>query len=667
MVSGSTSDESAVYRDDDLLIPVGGETVAASRYAPPDSRDPRPSLLMYIPYHKDVFTPQTTAAPLVEYLARSGYNVVTADVVGTGASSGVKPKPGSMDEGHQAVELIDWLVDQPWATDSVGMFGISYGATTSLKAAALNPDHLDAIVPIHGPHTQYRDTYQGGAFAFYRMGSWTTYMQVLQALPPTRRDDEGRWADIWRRRLDSLEDHDPWLFDFLEHEAKDDYWTGTDVAVENIRVPTFAVCGWRDRYARSTTEYYDAIDAPKRLLLGPWRHEMPHRGRESAIDFRPQVVEWFDHHLTNAETAVPERPDIAVWTERDGGGEIDAGHWRELKSWPVLPQDEAGEATADVDEIAFSATPDGLLATGEFVAGTVESTRAYDHSVGLNSPADVYVASEPADTTADDVRSITFETDPLESPTELTGTGAVDLQVSATTSDPYLVARVVDVAPDGVSTLVTHGELWTVRRNGFQLTDDLAPGESYTITVPLKPKSHVFEAGHRIRLAVSAAYFPLNLPPGKQGKVTLWSSPRAPTTLRFPGRRLSTPIRFTNEIEMGSPDESIPPVPQRVHGDAASWTVSRDHLDESATLRTTTEYRADLPHGDLAYESVVVARVRPGNPGSARLETDITLAFDDGARTTTVEGTSRVTRDTTSLDVRVLFDDHVQWSQCWYR
>lgn len=658
MASVATTDMPDISRTDDLLIPVGDETVAATRYAPTGQEGPLPTLLMYIPYHKDVFTPQTSTAPLIEYLVTHGYTVVAADVVGTGASSGVKPQPGSMDEGAQAAAIIDWLVDQPWATDSIGMFGISYGATTSLKAAALNPDHLEAIVPIHGPHTQYRDTYQGGAFSLYRMGgNWTPYMQVLQALPPTRRDDEGRWADVWRDRLDHLTENDPWLFDFLEHEAKDEYWAGTDVAVEDILIPTFAVCGWRDRYARSTTEYYDAIDAPKRLLLGPWRHEMPHRGRESAIDFRPQVVEWFDHHLKGEETGATDRPDVAIWTERDGGGKIDGGLWRELDAWPRVQDGDPA--------LTYSVSPQGLV-PGE-VDGTVEATEAYDHTVGMDSPDDVYVASAPVDTSADDHRSLAFQTDSLDTPVEFTGTGAVDLQVEATTPDPYLVVRVLDVAPDGTSTLVTHGELWAIRRHGLDTTEPLTPGEAYDITVPLKPKSHVFEAGHRIRLAVSTAYFPLNLPPRRQGELTLRSTPDASTVLRFPGRRLDRPVTFEDSIEMGDPDDAIPPVPRRVYGDDASWQVTRDHIDDSATVHTTNEYRTDLPHGDFAYKSAVSAHVEAQDPRSARVETDIALTFDDGAERVRVEGRSYVSRDAAELAITVWFDDHEVFDHRWRR
>ncbi|WP_135828452.1 CocE/NonD family hydrolase [Halorussus halobius] len=659
MASDASGGQFEVHREDDLTIPVDGETVAATRFAPGDATDPLPTLLMYVPYHKDTLTPYTSMEPLIRYLVRSEYNVVVADVVGTGASSGTKAEPGSMDEGEHAARIVEWLADRAWSTGSVGMFGISYGGTTSLKAAAENPDALDAIVPIHGPHTQYRETYQGGSFALYRMGgNWTPYMQVLAALPPSRRDPDGRWADVWKARLSSLRDQEPWLFQFLEHESKDEYWRGKDVPVSRIAVPTFAVCGWRDRYARSTVEYFEAIDAPKRLLLGPWRHEMPHRGRETAVDFRRQVVEWFDHYLKDGDTAAPERPEIAVWTERDGGGTVGGGTWRQLDSWP-----EAGEG----EDLAFAASPSGLVDATEFDAGEVEREYEIDHTVGVDSLDDVYVGSEPTDTNADDARSMSFETEPFESAVELTGTGEARLRITSTVEDPYLAVRLLDVSPDGSATLVTHGELRAKHRRGFDESDELTPGTEYAVTVPLKPKSHVFEPGHRLRVAVSGAYFPLNFPSREQGALVLSSAPESPSVVRFPGRTHGDGATFDDAIAMSGPDETVPRHPQRVHGERSTWRVTRDHLNDSATVVTADAFDADLPHASLSFSEEVTADVVADDPASAAIQSDIEASLDYPTETVTVRATSRVTRDVADIDLTVRVDGQTVFEHRWHR
>lgn len=659
MTHGAADVGSEIVCDADLLIPVGSETVAASRFYDPSTAEASPTTLMYIPYHKDAFTPYTSTEPLIRYLVQNDYDVVVADVIGTGASSGVKPKSGSMDEGKHVAVIVDWIAERDWSTGRVGMFGISYGGTTSLKGAAEGPDPLDAIVSIHGPHTQYRETYQGGAFALYRMGNWTSYMQTLAALPPTRRDSSGRWANVWKERLDGLVEHDPWLFQMLDHESKDEYWQEMDVAVEDIDVPTFAVCGWRDRYALSTVEYFEAIDAPKRLLLGPWRHEMPHRGRETAIDFRRQVVEWFDRFLRDEEP--PERPKIAVWTERDGGGKIDAGSWQRLDSWPAV--------SADPDPQCFALTQDGLVAEREFDDDTdaVDAIHEYDHTVGLNSLDDIYGASEPTDTNPDDTRALSFETSPLESAVELTGTGEAVVRLTPTTADPYLAVRVVDVAPDGSSTLVTHGELWTTRRNGLEKTEPLTPHEETTVTVPLKAKSHVFEAGHRIRVAVSAAYFPLHLPPRDHGSLTLHSEPAAPSMIRFPGTVHEGAVTFEDEVRMDDPDASIPLESGFVQGADATWEIVRNPLQDSARMVTADSFDLDLPHRTVSVDTSVETTVEARDPTTATARSEVAITIEYDAETVVVETTSQVSRDVTVLETVARVDGDVVFQHCWRR
>jgi hypothetical protein len=652
----SRATDEGVACNPDLLVPVGDETVAASRFFRPDDDGPSPTLLMYIPYHKDAFTPYTSTQPLIRYLVRHGYDVVVADVIGTGASSGVKLKSGSMDEGDHLEVIVDWIAGRQWSTGRVGMFGISYGGTTSLKGAARNPDALDAVVVIHGPHTQYRETYQGGAFALYRMGgNWTPYMQALAALPPTRRDSAGRWAEIWAERLEGLVDHDPWLFQMLDHESKDEYWRDMDVAVENIEVPTFAVCGWRDRYALSTVEYFEAIDAPKRLLLGPWRHEMPHRGRETAIDFRRQVAAWFDQYLRDVDAADP--PEIAVWTERDGGGGVGAGDWRELDSWP----------TADGDALSFVFGVEGLVPEEEFETDAPKRTIKHDHTVGLHSLDDIYGASEPTDTTPDDLRSLSVETDPLESAVELTGTGVATLNVEPTTTDPYLVVRVVDIAPDGSATLVTHGERQASRRGGFDSPEPLTPGESTEIEIPLKPKSHVFEADHRIRVAVSAAYFPLHLPTREHGEFTLRSTVASPSGVRFPGTRHDGDVEFDDAISMDDPDDDVPLTSTRVHGADATWELVRNPLTDSARMLTRDAFNVDLPHASVSVDQSVETSVEARDPTTAKAESDVEIAVEYPSETVSVSVSSHVSRDVTTLEATARLDDDVVFHRRWRR
>lgn len=634
-------DESKIRVHPDLEIPVRGETVAASRYEPVDGGDdPLPGLLMYIPYHKDDHITYGAYHPLVTYLCLRGYEVVVADMVGTGASSGRKSEPLQACEGREAATIIDWLADQRWTNGRIGMFGKSYGGRTALAAAAERPDALEAIVPIHAPYTAYRDTVAGDGFALHGMGGhWTPLMQALQAMPPTRRDADGRWADVWAERLDGLDEDDPWLFQFFDHPTRDDYWEGKDADASAIDVPTLAVSGWRDGYPATTLEYAEMVNAETLVLLGPWRHVMPHRGREAAIGFRSQVADWFDAFLKDERTGILDGDRIRFWTERDGGGEVDAGVWRGTTEWP----------TPETAETLSFALDGGTLRQGDGVTSAFERTYNVDHSVGGHS----YDQGKPLDTTPDDVRSVVAETDPFDDAVELTGSGRVTLPISSTLDEPVVAVRLVDVSPDGTATLVTHAE----RR--VELGDD---GDD--VTVDLKPKSHVFEPGHQLRLAVSGAFFPAVMPPAERGSLTVSSTPERSLEVEFPGTVHRSGVAFDDAITMPDPASEPPAEPDFLDADR-EWTVTRSAFDDRLTVETSSSHAVEIADARMEYAQRIESTVLPEDPATASVRRTTTVAVEYPAETVTVEASSRVGRDGAQATTRVDRDGQTAFERTW--
>jgi putative CocE/NonD family hydrolase len=58
-------------------------------------------------------------------LLDAGYNVVVADVRGTGASAGDWPAPWSPAEVADGCALLDWVVAQPWSLPQLATYGTS--------------------------------------------------------------------------------------------------------------------------------------------------------------------------------------------------------------------------------------------------------------------------------------------------------------------------------------------------------------------------------------------------------------------------------------------------------------------------------------------------------------------------------------------------------------
>jgi hypothetical protein len=652
-------DESGVTLHD-ISIPVGDETVVGVRYEP-STDGPSPAILMATPYRAHDRITFGSYDPSLRYFAAHGYEVVAVDLLGTGASSGAKPESFDPGETAEVVSIIEWLADRGWTSGDVGMFGKSYGGWTQLRAAVENPPALKAIVPISIANSQYEVARPGGAFNFLRSTMWATQMQASQALPTGTRDPDGRWATVWKDRLASLEAARPWLFNSLDHDTRDDYWEDRDVPVEHIEVPTFAVCGYRDLHTGSVVDYFDRIDAPKRLLLGPWRHTMPHRGAENAVDFRRQALAWYDHFLKGRPSDRLDGPTVVYYTERAGGWKRDAGVWRGADAWTG--------ATAD-DTVTFALGADGIVPASSFEAGAIERTYEFDQTVGVNSMERIgMIQHTNLDARPDDARSLVFETAPLERALELTGDGRLTVRLSSTTSDPLVVARLVDVDREGISRPVSHGYLRASRRESHEEPSPIEPGREYELEIPFHPRSHVFEPGHRIRLGLSAAYFPRAEPAPEQGSFTVASSPGNPSVLTLPGREHSGDVSFDDTVTMSPPDTELVPVSsQFVVGSDEDWHLSRQPDHESVTFTATKTTRLRPPNGsELTWSHDVEAGVPARDPRAAYVRNDVTATLELPMETIVSTATSRVTRDYATLDSRVTVDGQVVFDQQWLR
>ncbi|MDY6818100.1 MAG: CocE/NonD family hydrolase [Halobacteriales archaeon] len=646
-------------RADNLRIPTPDGDLAATRYRPPDRDGPLPVLFTLTPYRKDEYSTYGSYDPLIRYLADHGYAVVIADMLGTGGADGVKHEPFTADEGIQGKAAVEWLADQEWSTGRVGMFGKSYRGKTALHTAAEQPDGLAAIVPIMAPHQSYEHSrYPGGAMSFKHAGGWLPMMQAFAGLPPGVRDSGGHWADVWQSRLDALEQSEPWLFQQLAHPEKDAYWQSKDIDLTRIEVPMFTVGGWRDYFPHTVFEQARLSAGPSRVLIGPWRHTMPHRGRETAVNFRQQVAEWFDHFLTDAETRALERPQVSFWTERDGGGRLDGGVWRGYDDWPTL------ENTAEPVELALAST--GLQPTADYRTDgeDVSAVYEFDHTVGMHS---LFYLGPPTDTSPDDARSLTFETAPLEAPLEYTGTGDVSLRIQSTASDPLLAVRVVDVTPDDTARLVTYGQIRPADQHHGDGRTPIDADKELAVTVPLKPRSHVFERGHRLRIAISASFFPRLQPPRDHGAYTVLSTPESPSVLRFPGRRHGDEVVFEDTIAMGSPTEThIPTTSTFVTRADGEIERARELRSDVGRFRTTDSKTIQLPYGPtMEYDESIEWRVNATDPTTATVESAVSATIDYGTDVIESRVDSQVSAETAQIEQQVRQNDHVVFDHIW--
>jgi predicted acyl esterase len=160
----------------------------------------------------------------------------------------------------------------------------------------------------------------------------------------------------------------------------------------------------------------------------------------------------------------------------------------------------------------------------------------------------------------DDVDSLVFETRPLDEPIEILGAPIVTLDVASDRPIANLVVRLCDVHPPGESLRVSYGVLNLTHRDGHEKPTLLTIGQHYRIRIQLNDAGSVFPAGHKVRLAISTAYWPM-----------IWPSPEA-TTLQIFAGSLDLPQRSRNAADASlspfpEPETAAPEKPTILHRD----------------------------------------------------------------------------------------------------
>src|SRR5262249_22372023 len=199
-----------------------------------------------------------------------------------------------------------------------------------------------AIVAIHAIDDEYTGALwpHGCRGALVGEIDWGFRMAGIQLLPPLR-FGEG-WMERWRARLAAVGQ----TISVRWHTIPAPTWASWVADVDKIETPTFAVSAWHDCYPRETVAYHDRLRGPRRLLLGPWKHELPDLALHHPIGFFSAMADWFDRWLKGQRPPAGDGPAVTFF-EQHGVG------WRTAEHWPPV--------TAVTRELF--AEPDGELST----------------------------------------------------------------------------------------------------------------------------------------------------------------------------------------------------------------------------------------------------------------------------------------------------------------
>jgi hypothetical protein len=543
---------------------------------------------------------ETDVGSLLVRLA--GFAVVSVQMRGTGCSGGESDLfdlPTRLD-GYDAVETV---AAQPWVKGgTVGMVGISFSGFSQIATAATRPPHLSAIAPMSFVGSLYDIAHPGGIFNDGFARTWmaervasTRPAPAEGALPYANElvRTDARCRDNQRLRLQTrdgdglIRSEDTFGVVYQRRDFR--AW------MRDIQVPTFASLQFEDE----ETSSYAVLSA--RDLVGAndrvWLNVSSGHHRDAVTpDTITQFFEFLDIYvarqapspkllvnlvsgiifgegsdvpplptamaptLAEARASFEARPRVRVLLELAEGaneGRNRGAAWQLTDS--TFPLSDSVERTWYLG--------DGGTLTDAAGPPAAASYRP-DPAARRRDPGPASVASAAAfewTAVAPDA-GLGFVSSPLTEDVVALGPAALDLRLSSNAADTDVAVVITEVRPDGQEMLVGTG----VQRASMR---DVDPARS-TATVPaftlvgarpleggvaevpvqVLPMGHVFRAGSRIRVLVTAVN-------GDRERWTYDSvvpAGRSVTDTIHLGAATPSSITFTLSPRRGYPAASLP-------------------------------------------------------------------------------------------------------------
>ena len=423
------------------------------------------------------------------------------------------------------------------------------------------------------------------------------------------------WRVQWQERLDRL----PFLpAIWLRHQHYDGYWQHGSVCEDYsaVNCAVLAVGGWSDAYSNAVPRLVAGLNAPCRGIIGPWAHIYPHDGVPGpAIGFLQEAVRWWTHWLKDQDTGVMAEPALRAYVQE---AVVPAatrrevpGRWVGETNWPsphikgrrlhLLADGSLGEDPGAPQWVSLKSPLSHGKAAGEWMGAGVDG-------------------EQPTDQRLDDGGALTFDSGILDEPIEILGAPVLHLELSSDAPVAQLCARLSDVLPDGRVTRVSYQVLNLCHRDGHRDPSPLVVNQVQTVSTKLNDCGHRFLPGHRIRVALASAYWPI-----------VWPSPKHATlSLRLGEARLELPERrgeaSPSPVTFQAPEQGPPAPTRKCRTSTLKRYSTQDHLTGD-TLCVTEGSGGLFGEGVLYFEEPDVRinhslrrelRIRDDDPLSAR-------------------------------------------------
>jgi putative CocE/NonD family hydrolase len=474
------------------------------------------------------------------------YVTIHASVRGTGCSGG-EFDLFSWRAALDGREVIEWIAQQPWSNEKVGIMGHSYGGITGFMVAATQPPHLTSVTVSGLIDDLYRGiTYPGGVSNYGFPLLWTLGIRMAYdvgggtAAGLVRDGDRAACAQNTASHRRTVL-NDPVVQGISDTD--NDWWRSKSLVsfVDAIEVPIHIAGAYQDEQTGPRFPHlFELVEGvPKRMVMTNGDH-----GTQQDPFVMADRVRWMDHWMRGVNggfgTLDTDRSSVTTYLEmRNTDGGIQPSATLDRTTFPL----------EDTSWTNYYLRADGGLSTD---------------TPGAEEGSDVYVSGSPRQswsyqagptagsefTTPEGPDELTFRTQPMEKATTIVGPITSTLFVSSTSPQPELFVQLIDEAPDGSRTYLQRGMLnaahraydpgqsdWTTTRPGpanpgpptkvlyrpfrpHTNPTPITPGETYEYLVEVFPVGHVFRPGHRIVVKIHTppaadsyyAYVPKRVP-----------------------------------------------------------------------------------------------------------------------------------------------------------
>ncbi|HUO15327.1 MAG TPA: CocE/NonD family hydrolase [Verrucomicrobiae bacterium] len=558
-----------------------GVRLAATLYMPDGAKanEKFPALLEYLPYRKDDDTAPEDYAKHT-YFAHRGYVSVRVDIRGFGNSEGVPPeREYSEQEQEDGEQVIAWLAHQLWSNGNVGMFGISWGGFTALQMAMRHAPGLKAIIAVDATGELFHDDvhYVDG---IAHIDEFELNMDMAEGWvgAPDYSLDE--------KTLGPRFDAPPWSLLYLKHQHDGPFWRDRVRPLSEITTPSFLIGGLQDGYRDNVPDMLMQSKAPIKAIVGPWNHSFPNNADFGPrVEWRDQAVRWFDYWLKGRDTGVRDDPRLVIymqhWHPPDPNLPEVPGEWRREDVWPPK----------DAKNANFFLQSNHTLS--ETVAPPDRHQLKYIPTIGVE--AGFWWGELLSDPRPVDAFSLVYDSAPLQNDVAILGRPRAFLRASATAPLADWFARLSDVAPDGTVTQITGAGVNGAQRDSMTEPQDLVPGKTYSLNIEMHLTSWVFPKGHRIRVAISNALWPMMLPTPYPMTTSLDLGGDTGSRVVLP----VVPLQGTPAPAFSAPqaEEERTDIKSEGFPWPGDWTVERDEARQKTTVHWKGKDGYEFPWG----------------------------------------------------------------------